>query len=85
MTSENYGLYDFDVIPTRIEEVENGWSLVIQHDERPALFQVEATGMSLDKQQGTVYKLESEPVVGGVPLRIQGPAGTIVHRIIRKL
>lgn len=84
MTSENYGPNDFDVIPTRIEEVQSGWSLVIQHDGRAVLFQVRGKGMSYVEQQGTVFKLESEPADGGHPLRVQGPAGTIVHRLVHK-
>ena len=62
MTSENDGPNDFDVIPTRIEEVEPGWSLIIQHDDRAVLFRVRGKGMSYIEQQGTVFKLESEPV-----------------------
>ena len=58
MATEDYGLHDFDVIPTRIEEVQPGWSLVIQHQGHAVLFQVHGKGMSYVEQQGTIYKLE---------------------------
>jgi hypothetical protein len=57
---------------------------VINRERRPALFQVEDKRFSYNSQQGTIFKLESEPVGGGEPWRIEGPAGTTVHRITQK-
>jgi hypothetical protein len=72
------------VVPTPIEEVQTGWSLVIKHEGRPVLFQVEKKRFSHNQAQGTIWTLESEPIEGGQALRIQGPAGTITHRIVKK-
>jgi hypothetical protein len=75
---------DVDVVPTPIEQVEPGMSLMIKHEGHAVLFQVENKKFSHKPGTGTVWTLESEPVEGGKPLVIQGPSGTIVHRIVRK-
>lgn len=75
---------DYDVIPTPIEDVQTGWSLIINREGHPVLFQVVSKKLSYDSKSGTVFTLASEPVDGGEPLRIQGPAGTVTHRIIKK-
>ena len=84
VTSANFDPADGDVVPTPIEEVQTGWSLVIKHEGRPVLFQVEKKRFSHNQAQGTIWTLESEPIEGGQALRIQGPAGTITHRIVKK-
>jgi hypothetical protein len=75
---------DYDVTPTPIEDVQTGWSLLIKHEGHAVLFQVEKKAYSYNGQQGAVWTLESEPVDGGEPWRIQGPPGTITHRIVKK-
>jgi hypothetical protein len=47
-------------------------------------FQVENKISNYTRDTGTVWTLESEPVNGGQPWQIQGPSGTIVHRIVKK-
>ena len=47
-------------------------------------FQVDKKKFSHNQAQGTLFTLESEPLASGQPLRIQGPAGTITHRIVKK-
>lgn len=84
MTSEDYDPADHDVVPTPIEEVQTGWSLVIKHEGHAVLFQVAKKKFSHDQAQETIWTLESDPVEGGEPLRIQGPAGTTTHRIVKK-
>jgi hypothetical protein len=84
MTAGDINPADYDVIPTPIQDVQTGWSLLIKHQGHAVLFQVEKKAFSYTGQQGTVFTLESEPVQGGEPLRIQGPAGTITHRIVKK-
>lgn len=83
VTSANFDPNDFDVIPTPIEDVQTGWSLVTKHEGHADLFQVEKKRFSHNQAQETIFTLESEPVDGKVS-RIQGPAGTITHRIVKK-
>lgn len=76
---------DVDLVPTPIQLVETGMSLLmIKDDGRPVLFQVENKKFSHKPDTGTVWTLESEPVEGGEPFVIQGPSGTMTHRIVRK-
>lgn len=75
---------DYDVVPTPIEEVQTGSSLVVKHNGHAVLFQVENKKFSYTPEDGTVWTLESEPVDGGEPWRIQGPSGTMTHRILKK-
>jgi hypothetical protein len=75
---------DHDVTPTPIEQVQTGWSLIIRHDGHAILFQVENKKFNYTPDTGMVWTLESEPVEGGEPLRIQGPSGTVVNRVTRK-
>jgi hypothetical protein len=84
MTSGDYDPADYDVVPTPIEEVQTGWSLAIKHEGRAVLFQVDKKKFSHNQAQETLFTLESEPLASGQPLRIQGPAGTITHRIVKK-
>jgi hypothetical protein len=84
VTSANFGTADYDVVPTPIEEVQTGWSLVIKHEGHTVLFQVDKKRFSHNQAQGTLFTLESEPLASGQPLRIQGPAGTTTHRIVKK-
>jgi hypothetical protein len=74
---------DVDVIPTPIEQVRTGWTLATNQAGRPGLFQVDKVTFSFKPGEGTLYTMESEPVDGKV-LRIQGPPGTITHRIVTK-
>jgi hypothetical protein len=84
VTSANFDTADYDVVPTPIEEVQTGWSLVIKHEGHTVLFQVDKKRFSHNQAQGTLFTLESEPLASGQPLRIQGPAGTTTHRIVKK-
>jgi hypothetical protein len=84
MTSGDYDPADYDVIPTPIEDVQTGWSLVIKHDGHAVLFQVEKKKFGYTPDKGQVWTLSSEPVDGGEPLHIQGPPGTITHRVVKK-
>jgi len=83
VTSTNFDPNDVDVVPTPIEQVQTGWQLVTKQGERPVLFVVDKVTFSYKADQGTIYTLESEPIEGKVA-RIQGPPGTITHRIVRK-
>jgi hypothetical protein len=84
VTSANFDPADYDVVPTPIEEVQTGWSLVIKHEGHAVLFQVDKKKFSHNQAQGTLFTLESEPLASGQPLRIQGPAGTTTRRIVKK-
>jgi hypothetical protein len=84
VTSEAFDPANYDVVPTPIEEVQTGWSLVTKHEGHAVLFQVDKKRFSHNQAQGTLFTLESEPLASGQPLRIQGPAGTTTHRIVKK-
>jgi hypothetical protein len=71
----DYDPADYDVVPTPIEEVQTGWSLVIKHGGHAVLFQVDKTKFSHNQAQGTLFTLESEPLASGEPLRVQGRRG----------
>jgi hypothetical protein len=84
VTSADFDPADYDVVPTPIEEVQTGWSLVIKQGQHAVLFQVDKKKFSHNQAQETLFTLESEPLASGQPLRIQGPAGTTTHRIVKK-
>jgi hypothetical protein len=84
VTPANFDPADYDVVPTPIEEVQTGWSLAIKHEGHTVHFLVDKKKFSHNQAQGTLWTLESEPVEGGEPLRIQGPAGTTTHHIVKK-
>lgn len=73
-----------ELVATPIEEVPPGSSLLIKHEGRPVLFQVENKKFSYTPESGTVWTLESEPVDGGEPWRIQGAPGMVTQRIVKK-
>jgi hypothetical protein len=75
---------DYDVVPTPIEEVQMGSSLLVKHGGQAVMFQVENKKFNYTPENGTVWTLESEPVDGGQPWCIQGPPGTMTHSIVKK-
>jgi hypothetical protein len=75
---------DIDIVPTPIEEVDTGSSLAIKHEGHAVLFQVENKKFAYTPDKGAIWTLESEPLEDGKPLVIQGPSGTICHRIVRR-
>jgi hypothetical protein len=79
--------YDVQGIP--VEQVQPGFSLVIDRGEGPQLFQVEDVAFSSQRQDDGSYvntfTLTSGPVAGGgAPWVITLPMGTLVGRILRR-
>jgi hypothetical protein len=49
---------DYDVVPTPIEEVQMGSSLLVKHGGQAVMFQVENKKFNYTPENGTVWTLE---------------------------
>lgn len=79
--------YDVQGIP--VEQVQPGFTLVVDRGDGPQMFQVENVAFSSRRQDDGTYvntfTLTSGPVAGGgAPWVITLPMGTLVGRILRR-
>jgi hypothetical protein len=77
---------NFDVVLIPVEQVQLGFSLLVDRGQGPQLFQVENVRFramqEADGSHVSTYMLTSEPVDGGDPWNIEYPAGTQVSRVL---
>jgi hypothetical protein len=73
--------YNVSEIP--IEEVQTGMTLVVERGGQQRLFQVENKKFKFKAGETPMFTVETEPVDGGEPWAIEGPAGTVLRRITK--
>jgi hypothetical protein len=80
----NININDADPVPTPIEDIKAGMTLVVEKDGGARLFQVDRVKLWWN-DGGTTHTLtSSQPILGRDPWVISGPPGTMLTRLVRK-